>query len=167
MNNDKLILTAGKRFALFICVFILCFLITLQVRTIKQSESDILRLKNENELRDEINEWKDLYVTENNIACLKVYTVEDVDNIINYTFKDLNNSHFVRAKFKRVNETVEEVVEENNKLPMIIVLIGVAVFILLTAVVVTILLLRRRREQSKITNGKTIIESGGNGNEGY
>ena len=36
-------------------------------------------------------EWKDLYVTENNIACLKVYTVEDVDNIINYTFKDLNN----------------------------------------------------------------------------
>ena len=44
----------------FIC-FILCFLITLQVRTIQQSESDILRLKNENELRDEINEWKDLY----------------------------------------------------------------------------------------------------------
>ena len=36
-------------------------------------------------------EWKDLYVTENIIACLKVYTVEDVDNIINYTFKDLNN----------------------------------------------------------------------------
>lgn len=28
MNNDKLILTAGKRFALFICVFILCFLIS-------------------------------------------------------------------------------------------------------------------------------------------
>jgi len=85
----------------------------------------------------------------------------------NVTFKDLNNSHFVRAKFKRVNETVEEVVEENNKLPMIIVLIGVAVFIILTAVVVTILLLRRRREQSKITNGETVIESGGNGNEGY
>ena len=37
------------------------------------------------------NEWKDLYVTEDAIACLKVYTVEDVDNIINYTFKDLNN----------------------------------------------------------------------------
>lgn len=43
--------------------FILSFLITLQVRTIKQSESDILRLKNENELRDEVNEWKDLYET--------------------------------------------------------------------------------------------------------
>ena len=37
------------------------------------------------------HEWKDLYLTEDFIACLKVYTVEDVDNIINYTFKDLNN----------------------------------------------------------------------------
>jgi C1A family cysteine protease len=37
------------------------------------------------------HEWNDLFVTEELIACLKVYTVEDVDNIINYTFKDLNN----------------------------------------------------------------------------
>ena len=55
--------------------FILCFLITLQVRTIQQSESDILRLKNENELRDEINEWKDLYET-------ATYKIKDLENKI-------------------------------------------------------------------------------------
>ncbi len=37
------------------------------------------------------HEWKDLFVSEDIIACLKVYTVEDADHIINYTFKDLNN----------------------------------------------------------------------------
>lgn len=56
--------------------FILCFLITLQVRTINQSESDILRLKNENELRDEINEWKDLYET-------ATYKIKDLENKTN------------------------------------------------------------------------------------
>lgn len=43
--------------------FVTFFLITLQFRTINQSQSEINRLKNENELRDEINEWKDMYET--------------------------------------------------------------------------------------------------------
>lgn len=55
--------------------FILCFLITLQIRTISQSNSDILRLKNENELRDEVNEWKDLYET-------ATYKIKDLENKI-------------------------------------------------------------------------------------
>ncbi len=41
--------------------FVMAFLITLQIRTINQSQSEISRLKTENELRDEINEWKDMY----------------------------------------------------------------------------------------------------------
>lgn len=36
-------------------------MITLQIRTINKSESEILKLKRENELRDEINQWKDMY----------------------------------------------------------------------------------------------------------
>lgn len=44
-----------------IMCFILAFMMTLQIRTIKQSESEILTLKHENELRDEIREWKDKY----------------------------------------------------------------------------------------------------------
>lgn len=55
--------------------FILCFLITLQVRTISQSDADILRLKNENELRDEINEWKDLYES-------ATYKIKELENKI-------------------------------------------------------------------------------------
>ena len=43
--------------------FVTFFLITLQFRTINQSQSEINRLKTENELRDEINEWKDMYET--------------------------------------------------------------------------------------------------------
>ena len=42
-------------------LFVTALLVTLQVRTIKQSKSEITRLKSESELRDEINEWKDLY----------------------------------------------------------------------------------------------------------
>ncbi|MBQ6860135.1 MAG: DUF881 domain-containing protein [Clostridia bacterium] len=45
-----------------VTVCIVCFLLalcyTVQVRTISISESDILRLKRENELRDEIEQWK-------------------------------------------------------------------------------------------------------------
>lgn len=48
-----------------ITVCIICFLLslcfTIQVRTINTSESDILRLKRENELRDEIAQWKEVY----------------------------------------------------------------------------------------------------------
>lgn len=68
MKNEYIPIVAS------IC-FILSFLITLQVRTIQQSEADILRLKNENELRDEINEWKDLYETAN-------YKIKDLETKI-------------------------------------------------------------------------------------
>lgn len=55
MQNKKAMFTIG-----IIC-FLICFMMTLQIRTIRKSDSDIIRLKNENELRDEINQWKDLY----------------------------------------------------------------------------------------------------------
>lgn len=55
MQNKRGMITIG-----IIC-FLLCFMMTLQIRTIKKSDADILKLKNENELRDEINQWKDQY----------------------------------------------------------------------------------------------------------
>ena len=55
MQNKRAMITIG-----IIC-FLLCFMMTLQIRTIKKSDADILKLKNENELRDEINQWKDQY----------------------------------------------------------------------------------------------------------
>lgn len=48
-------------FIISLICFVTSFLLTLQFRTIRQSESEIIRLKTENELRDEINEWKDMY----------------------------------------------------------------------------------------------------------
>ena len=48
-------------FIISIICFVTFFLLTLQFRTIMQSESEITKLKTENELRDEINEWKDMY----------------------------------------------------------------------------------------------------------
>lgn len=48
-----------------ITVCVICFIVslcfTIQVRTINTSESDALRLKKENELRDEILQWKEVY----------------------------------------------------------------------------------------------------------
>lgn len=46
--------------------FLIAFMITAQVRTISVSGADILRLKKENELRDEVNQWKDAYETATN-----------------------------------------------------------------------------------------------------
>ena len=48
-------------------------MITVQVRTIKKSNSEITRLKTENELRSEIDEWKDRYEAVS-------YKVEELEN---------------------------------------------------------------------------------------
>lgn len=68
LKNAYSIITA------LICA-VTCFLITLQVRTINQSRSEINRLKTENELRDEINEWKDMYES-------ITYKVQDLESKI-------------------------------------------------------------------------------------
>lgn len=51
----------GQNGIIGLVCFLLVFMITAQIKTIKRSESDILRLKTENELRDEINQWEDVY----------------------------------------------------------------------------------------------------------
>lgn len=77
-----------------IIAFILCFLITLQIRTISQSNSDILRLKNENELRDEINEWKDLYDT-------ATYRIQDLEKRITDYMNDASDNDETIARLNR------------------------------------------------------------------
>lgn len=58
MKNEKI--TATKLTIGLIC-FLIAFFVTIQVRTINVNDSDILRLKRENELRDEIEQWKEVY----------------------------------------------------------------------------------------------------------
>lgn len=66
----------SKHLIIYLICFLLAFVVTVQVRTVNISESDILRLKTENELRDEVNEWKDAY----NNASKKI---EQLNNKIN------------------------------------------------------------------------------------
>ena len=54
--NSKILLLA-------LIFFLIAFMVTAQIKTIRVSETDISRLKKENELRDEINQWKDVYDT--------------------------------------------------------------------------------------------------------
>ncbi len=53
--------STGAKIIIGVICFLLMFMITCQIKTVSVSESEILRLKNENELRDEINQWKDMY----------------------------------------------------------------------------------------------------------
>lgn len=56
--------------------FVMFTLITVQIRTIRQSNSEITRLKTESELRSEIDEWKDKYEAIS-------YKVEDLETKVN------------------------------------------------------------------------------------
>ncbi len=78
--------------------FVTFFLITLQVRTINQSNSEIIRLKTENELRDEINEWKDRYESIN-------YRVQDLESKIT-EYK--NAASATDATIKLLNEEIDD-----------------------------------------------------------
>lgn len=62
-NNTNIKGLSSTQVIVCLICFLLSFFITVQVRTINKSESDILRLKTENELRDEIEQWKGMYNT--------------------------------------------------------------------------------------------------------
>lgn len=51
----------SKQYIIYLICFLIAFVVTVQVRTVNVNEADILRLKKENELRDEVNQWKDAY----------------------------------------------------------------------------------------------------------
>jgi len=81
----------------FIC-FILFFLITVQVRTISRSETEISKLKNETELRDTINEWKDMYES-------ATYKTQELENKIT----EYKNAASASDKtVKLLNEEIED-----------------------------------------------------------
>ena len=78
--------------------FVTSFLITVQIRTINKSKSEITRLKTENELRDEINEWKDMYEAVN-------YRVQDLESKIT-EYK--NAASTTDKTIKLLNDEIED-----------------------------------------------------------
>ena len=61
ISKLKMIKINPTQITVCIICFVLSLCFTIQVRTINTNESDILRLKTENELRDEIVQWKEVY----------------------------------------------------------------------------------------------------------
>lgn len=115
-----------------ITVCIICFVLslcfTIQVRTINTNESDILRLKTENELRDEIVQWKEVYEAsiqkiEDLNAKIEEYRTAStkVDDTIKIMKKELDEANILAglAKVKGPGITVKlddtAVIDEINK----------------------------------------------------
>jgi len=51
----------SKQVVIYVICFLVAFVVTIQMRTVNTNKTDILRLKTENELRDEVNQWKEAY----------------------------------------------------------------------------------------------------------
>lgn len=115
-----------------ITVCIICFVLslcfTIQVRTINTNESDILRLKTENELRDEIVQWKEVYEASNQKIEDLNQKIEEyrtastkVDDTIKIMKKELDEASILAglAKLKGPGITVvlddTAVIEEINR----------------------------------------------------
>ncbi len=78
--------------------FVTFLLVTVQIRTINQSQSEISRLKTESELRDEINEWKDMY------EAIRYKNQELETKISDYKNAESKND----ATLKMLNEEIED-----------------------------------------------------------
>lgn len=110
---------------IFLICFLLFFVVTVQVRTVNINNADILRLKKENELRDEINQWKDAYgnlASKNSELNKKIdqyreATIENTDNG-ELLKKELDEANIiagltaVKGKGIKINIDVEKVLEE-------------------------------------------------------
>ena len=114
-----------KHIIIFVICFLLSFVVTVQVRTVNVNNADILRLKKENELRDEINQWKDAY---NNLASKNTELNKKIEEYRNASLessddgelikKELNEANIiagltpVKGKGVRIEIDVEKVLEE-------------------------------------------------------
>ncbi len=78
--------------------FVTFLLVTVQIRTINQSQSEISRLKTESELRDEINEWKDMY------EAIRYKNQELETKISDYKNAESKND----ATLKMLNDEIED-----------------------------------------------------------
>lgn len=107
---------------IFLICFLITFFVTIQIRTVNKSETDILRLKTENELRDEIEQWKEMYdISIKNISELNKKIEEyrnsysNNDEKIALVKKDLDNANIlagaVAVKGQGITVTLDDTAE--------------------------------------------------------
>lgn len=90
----------SKHIIIFIICFLLSFVVTLQVRTVSVNNADILRLKKENELRDEINQWKDAY---NNIATKNTELNKKINEYRNAMLESSDDGELIKKELDESN----------------------------------------------------------------
>ena len=90
----------SKHIIIFIICFLLSFVVTLQVRTVSVNNADILRLKKENELRDEINQWKDAY---NNIATKNTELNKKINEYRNALLESSDDGELIKKELDEAN----------------------------------------------------------------
>lgn len=125
MRKRGIVITVGA-----MC-FILTFMVAIQFRTIKISESDITRLKNENELRDEINQWKDMYeIASNKIDELNI-KVEEYRNAASKTStatelinKELRDVSIIAGLTKVKGKGIEIILDDTEAINKVVEEIG-------------------------------------------
>lgn len=90
----------SKHIIIYLICFLISFVVTVQVRTVNENNSDILRLKKENELRDEINQWKDAY---NNLAAKNTELNKKIDDYRNASLNSNDGGELVKAELDEAN----------------------------------------------------------------
>lgn len=94
MKSRGTIITIG-----IIC-FLLMFMITCQIKTISKSDSEILRLKNENELRDEVSQWKEMY---NQVVDTNNELRNQIEEYQNASTKSNSTAALIKKELDNVN----------------------------------------------------------------
>ncbi len=89
-----------KHIVIFVICFLLSFVVTVQVKTVNKNNADILRLKRENELRDEINQWKDAY---NNLASKNSELNKKIDQYREAAISDTDNGELLKSELDEAN----------------------------------------------------------------
>ncbi len=86
-----------KLIVIYVICFLVAFVVTIQMRTVNINKADILRLKTENELRDEVNQWKDAY---NNLSSKNVELNKRIEE-----YRDASNQDESIALMKKELDT--------------------------------------------------------------
>lgn len=116
----------GTKITVGVICFLLMFMITCQIRTINVSESEILRLKNENELRDEINQWKDMYnlsIEKNNELRSKIEEYQNASSKTSSTValvkKELDNANILAGLIDLKGEGIKITLDDTKAINQI------------------------------------------------
>ena len=115
----------SKFVVIYVICFLLAFVITVQMRTVNTNNSDILRLKTENELRDEVNQWKEAYNkltlknTELNKKMEEYRNASDQDENIALMKKELDTANILAGLTTVKGQGVTIVLDETKALEKI------------------------------------------------